>query len=110
MSGGGDTPSKTLWYYQLGPGFNLAGRIVDNGGEFKETQVYGPQENVIRVYTDQGEALSTNTLSSAIQQDIALAIQETFGFQVDPVVWVMEPVGYQETLPNWDSYEKVTKP
>lgn len=109
MKRGGDTPiQETLWKYALGPTFILAGKLADVGDNQKNAQVYGPQENVVRIYTAEGVAQSTDSLSETFKSRIAAAILNTWGIQVNSVVWTLEPVAYGETLPNWDKYESVT--
>ena len=101
---GGDTPStKTQWKYVNGSYF-MAGIINDN-----IAQCYGPYEGAATLFRNGGESDGTVQMDDTIKGDIKQAIQKTWKRNVDDVVWIKTPVSWGQKLPDWESYEKVTK-
>ena len=101
MSGGGDTPTKTLWKYSQGG--------VYINGEFQNGKllIEGPDESQIFMINADGKIAQ---FSPAPLSDEAIdALKQTFGKyfgEIESVgVLVVSNLAIGDDVPNWDSYE-----
>lgn len=82
----------------------MAGIINDN-----IAQCYGPYNGAATLFRKGGESDGTVQMDDTIKGDIKQAIQKTWKRSVDDIVWIQTPVSWGQKLPDWESYEEVTK-
>lgn len=98
MSGGGDTPTKTLWKLEL----------IDSWcyGEYKDGNAFvtGPDENNIYDTNEQGVILKTEELAF-VQTYMKDLLSEYFSDIQTVSVVIQTGLSVGDDVPNWDSYE-----
>lgn len=96
MSGGGDTPTKTLWRFQ-GQGENMFGEYQDGN-----LSCEGPDEEGIFIADNEGKITS---LQNFFPDQLKEIFEPYFGEIKNVQILVVTGLAIGDDVPNWDSYE-----
>lgn len=99
MSGGGDTPTKTLWKY-LDDGLYTIGEFQD-GTLFVE----GPDENQAFVIDETGKIEEYSRLSETYISLLKNQFAKYFGEIRDVKILIATGLSVGDDIPNWEDYE-----
>lgn len=109
MSGGGDTPTKTLFKWGIGrsAGIYLAGELVEKAPQTLDAKVYQNPNN-----SNQWAAINANGSvaqagpgrSDELEQMMLDDIGAKFDAQVDQIILIPCPANVGETIPDWVNY------
>lgn len=99
MSGGGDTPTKTLWKIQGTEGYSF--------GEFQNKKLYieGPNEENAFVADADGKILKTQYMEPSAIQQLKKAFSVFFGEIETIQITVVTGLAIGDDVPNWENYE-----
>lgn len=101
MSGGGETPTKTLWKYNQGAGYLI--------GEFQNGKllIEGPDESHIFVTDADGKItqFSYSPSSDEFIDGLKQIFSQYFGEIETVQILIVSGLAIGDDVPNWDSYE-----
>lgn len=99
MSGGGDTPVKTLWKIQGAEGYSF--------GVFQNKNLYieGPSGNELFLANADGRILNTQYLEPSAIPQLKEALSAYFGEIKTLQVSIVTGLAIGDDVPNWEDYQ-----
>lgn len=99
MSGGGDTPTKTLWILRGGDGFIF--------GQFQYGRVFieGPSEDKAYITDSHGKILAFVDYKPGDDPLLEKMFAQYFGEIESVQILVVTGLAIGDDVPNWDTYE-----
>lgn len=110
MSGGGDTPSQTLFkYHALENNIWFFGEFVPVEN-FLNAKIYGENENNYYILNESGQIIAKNSINiTQLEQEIGEAIENTYHQQVNPIVVVATEYQIGNQVENWADFNIVAR-
>lgn len=111
MSGGGDTPIKTLFKYNNGDTTFSFGEIIQRSGEnFVNARLYGKDSTHYYSASSSGNCIGDNAQINDRQKEIiAEACLHTLGLEAKSVNITVKEITVGEPIEDWDKYQLITR-